>query len=115
MLTYGGKTLSVRAWARELGISRSTIRWRIQNGRTVEQVLSVSIQPVGRRQGGRLLRNSSKNPIYSIWRFMIRRCTDRNSRDFCRYGARGIVVCPRWLSSFDDFANDVGPRPSLTH
>lgn len=42
---------------------------------------------------------------------MITRCTDERNSAFKNYGGRGIIVCDRWLNSFDDFAADMGPRP----
>lgn len=47
---------------------------------------------------------------YSTWCGMIRRCTDKNSRDYHRYGGRGITVCDRW-KSFDNFLADMGEKP----
>src|ERR1700683_3684588 len=48
---------------------------------------------------------------YSAWYGMIRRCTDVDCLDYKYYGARGIVVCERWLS-FPNFLADIGPRPA---
>lgn len=41
----------------------------------------------------------------------IQRCYNPKQRDYRRYGARGIVVCERWLESFDNFLEDMGLRP----
>jgi hypothetical protein len=48
---------------------------------------------------------------YWAWWAMIKRCHNPNSKSFKHYGARGIRVCSRWRSSFEDFIKDVGPRP----
>ena len=45
---------------------------------------------------------------HRIWRFMIARCHDPNSKDWFRYGNRGIKVCARWRTSFDNFWTDMG-------
>lgn len=39
------------------------------------------------------------------------RCCNPNASDFKYYGGRGIVVCDRWLDSFDNFVADMGLRP----
>ena len=40
LLTFGGKTATVSQWAREFGVNRSTIIWRLQNGWPLEQALT---------------------------------------------------------------------------
>ncbi len=54
-------------------------------------------------------------PEYLSWRAMKGRCLYPKAKGFARYGARGIIVCPRWIKSFDRFLRDVGPRPSPLH
>ena len=44
---------------------------------------------------------------YNTWRAMIRRCTVATDKDFPRYGARGVSVCPAWLK-YEQFAADMG-------
>ena len=44
--------------------------------------------------------------IYHIWGGMIRRCTNPNSREYFRYGGRGIKVCTRWRD-FRNFYKDM--------
>jgi hypothetical protein len=54
-------------------------------------------------------------PAKYCWRAMIRRCTQPSHISYPGYGGRGITVCERWLESFDNFLEDVGPRPSPQH
>jgi hypothetical protein len=42
---------------------------------------------------------------------MIQRCTNPRNHRFKDYGARGIIVCEKWRSSFKEFLGDMGPRP----
>ena len=39
LLTFRGKTLSVAAWAEELGLNASTIRVRLHRGKSIEEAL----------------------------------------------------------------------------
>ena len=51
-------------------------------------------------------------PTYDSWRGAINRCHSPTSKDFARYGARGITVCTRWRESFEAFLADMGERPN---
>lgn len=55
------------------------------------------------------------HPLYDIWNTMRQRCYNPKATGFKRYGGRGIKVCDRWLESFWNFVNDIGPRPSPEH
>jgi len=46
---------------------------------------------------------------------MIRRCTQPNSHGYEDYGGRGIAVCERWSTSFENFLADMGTAPSKYH
>lgn len=52
---------------------------------------------------------------WQIYRAMKKRCYDSNQDSYPEYGGRGIVICDRWLSSFNAFVEDMGPRPSPRH
>jgi hypothetical protein len=41
---------------------------------------------------------------------MIQRCTNPNTREYVRYGGRGISICEDWLV-FENFMRDMGERP----
>jgi hypothetical protein len=58
---------------------------------------------------------TSYTPEYRVWCNMKTRCYNTNSKDYARYGARGIIVCERWRTSFANFYTDMGPRPSEWH
>lgn len=57
---------------------------------------------------------SSKEPERDVWNSMWARCSNRESKDWARYGGRGIKVCERW-ESYENFIADMGRRPSDEH
>ena len=48
-----------------------------------------------------------KKSSYNTWRAMIRRCNNPKAKDYCRYGAVGVTVCPEWLD-YLTFEKDMG-------
>jgi hypothetical protein len=48
-----------------------------------------------------------KQPSYNTWRAMLRRCQNPEDKDYLRYGARGITVCPEW-QDYVRFVSDMG-------
>ena len=68
-----------------------------------------------RRESKPNLKHGMKgSPEYSSWVAMNNRCHSHTSKDYPRYGAKGIAVCDRWHKSFEEFYADVGPRPRGT-
>lgn len=57
----------------------------------------------------------SDSPEYRAWCHMKERCNNPTCSIFARYGGRGIRVCKRWDTSFKNFIDDMGPRPSYQH
>lgn len=49
---------------------------------------------------------------YQIWNAMKNRCYLPRCVGWNDYGGRGITVCDRWLSSFDNFIEDMGVCPN---
>jgi hypothetical protein len=55
------------------------------------------------------------NRAYGIWQAMRDRCSNSNRRDYHCYGGKGVKVCERWQSSFENFLADMGePPPKYT-
>src|ERR1700722_18905761 len=40
---------------------------------------------------------------HAAWRNMVQRCVNPKNQAYNSYGGRGIIVCDRWLHSFDNF------------
>lgn len=57
------------------------------------------------------VRSRLRTPEYKVWLSMKTRCYNKKLDIFKSYGARGITVCDRWRKSFDNFLQDMGPRP----
>lgn len=73
------------------------------------QVQSVTVHGLFKAAPG-----SNKNPAFPCWQAMLGRCLVVTHGSYNNYGAKGIKVCDRWLS-FDNFFEDIGPRPSKKH
>lgn len=56
-------------------------------------------------------RIGQREPTHIIWANMKARCYNTNRSDYHQYGGRGITVCDRWLNSYVNFLEDMGPRP----
>ena len=57
----------------------------------------------------------SRTSEYHIWSGIKQRCLDPKHQAYAIYGGAGVKICQRWLASFLDFYNDMGPRPSKEH
>lgn len=98
-LEFRGEKRTLQEWSEMTGLSSRAILRRLQRGWTTEQALSTPLRPV-----------HQKNDLLSLWRAMIRRCTDPNLPSYADYDGRGIAVCDRWLV-FENFCMDVEKRP----
>jgi hypothetical protein len=56
-----------------------------------------------------------RTPEWRIWCGLRNRCNNLNNRSYPDYGGSGIYVCQRWMESFTNFLDDMGPRPSSKH
>jgi hypothetical protein len=56
-----------------------------------------------------------KHPLRDMWLGIRYRCYDPTCADWHRYGGRGIGMCAEWRDNFDQFLQDIGPRPSPEH
>jgi hypothetical protein len=56
-------------------------------------------------------RKGKTKPEYISWQAMKQRCYNTNKESYDNYGGRGIIVCERWINSFENFFEDMGERP----
>lgn len=98
----------------ECGRSKSVRVRSLQSGQTKSCgcLFKEAIKIVGqsRRTHGR-----KKTAEYRIWAGLKSRCYDQQCAQYPRYGGRGIIVCERWVKSFEAFLADMGERPSPAH
>ena len=52
---------------------------------------------------------------YRAWVQIKRRCFNIRSKDYARYGAKGISMDPEYADSFKEWFREVGPAPSPAH
>ena len=110
--TKGGKTQWVCAC--DCGNVVIATGSNLKNGHT--RSCGCLLRETSKRVGlSNITHGMSYSPEYDVWDGMKRRCGDPASKDYERYGAKGITVSPRWLESFENFYADMGPRPSPLH
>ncbi len=63
------------------------------------------------RSEARITHGRTNSSEYAIWRGIKRRCYNPKNEAFSDYGGRGITMCERWLTSFENFFEDMGERP----
>ena len=54
------------------------------------------------------MKDNHVNRLKSIFKSMNDRCYNSNKENYSRYGGRGITVCDRWRTSFENFYEDMG-------
>ena len=55
--------------------------------------------------------NDKSSREVSTYHGMKSRCYNPNDIKYSLYGGRGVKVCDRWLESFENFYEDMGPKP----
>lgn len=68
-----------------------------------------------RSRKSRLTHGMRNSLEYGTWCSIKRRCYNPNQQNYERYGGRGIRMCDRWLNSFENFYEDMGPKPTHNH
>lgn len=52
---------------------------------------------------GHITHGESGTRLYAIWNNMRERCRNPKTREYPRYGGRGIKVCDEWMNDFQAF------------
>ena len=52
--------------------------------------------------------------VYKAWDSMKQRCNNQRSKNYGRYGGRGISICALW-NKFENFLEDMGCPPTKNH
>lgn len=67
---------------------------------------------MGKTNAGNGTHGMWESPEYRAWQAMKSRCYTLSCREHRNYMDRGIVVCDRWINSFENFFEDMGKKPS---
>lgn len=112
---FQGESMCASEAARRIGVNAGFLVERFKLGETIEAIAAriecrkafAARRPYAQR--------SMREKTYGCWKGMVSRCHDSTNKSFARYGMRGVLVCPRWRNSFENFLDDVGIRPSTEH
>jgi len=81
--------------------------------------LNIETRPISLAKGHNIRANGAINnkDEYRCYQHMKSRCYTPTDAKYKNYGARGIIVCERWLNTngFKNFLLDMGKRPSKSH
>src|SRR5215831_3232648 len=112
--SFGRWTVLAKAYVHE----RQGVYWRCRcKCGVVRDVRGYHLRAGATKSCGCLVVKHGHNRVgrvtreYRSWQGMMARCENRNTRDFVRYGGRGIKVCKRWRNSFPLFLADMGHCP----
>jgi len=67
------------------------------------------------RTYGHQTEQQKRKTLYNAWNTMRHACNNPRHVGWKSYGARGITVCKTWLTSFEQFVEDMGPKPTPHH
>lgn len=100
----------------DCGKYKTTIASRLKLGTTKScGCYQLEVSRSIRTTHGESLRTDSCTSEYVAWHSMRQRCRDKNHKFYRHYGGRGIAVCDRWISSYENFLADMGRKPTPNH
>ncbi len=95
----------------ECGVVKEVQRVALLNGKTKSCGCQSRRMIAESRTSHGASTTNGRTPEYRAWLAMKNRCSSPKSQQWGNYGGRGITVCERWLNSFENFLEDMGPRP----
>jgi hypothetical protein len=89
------------------GTEKTILSYRLAQG------LTRSCGCLQRKTASQMAKTHGKSGTteYRIWIQMIQRCENPKHPHYDKYGGRGVKVCERWRTSFENFFEDMGTRP----
>lgn len=99
----------------DCGEVRKVYKCHLTAGRTSSCGCQKSVAISANRARHGAARRAGRAPEYGVWKGLIARCCNPTTRNFHRYGGRGITACERWRNDFEAFLTDVGQRPTKDH
>jgi hypothetical protein len=88
------------------GKTRAVPEYRLKGGYTK----SCGCLKRGQNPPIRIKHGMSSYSGFKVWESMMRRCFNKNDKDYPSYGGRGITVCDKWKNPAN-FAKDMGEKP----
>jgi hypothetical protein len=95
-----GNSVDIMIKSVRLGITKSCGCYHIEQSKIRKTRLA-------HNQSGKKTRTKE----YNTWSGMKYRCYNPKCNRWSSYGGRGIIVCDRWLNSFENFYADMGKKP----
>ena len=80
-------------------------RGNLIDGRT-KSCGCLRVEQINKHRRSTITHGDSKMRLYSIWKSMIRRCTNKKDKNYKTYGNKGIIVFQEWreYSCFKEWA-----------
>ena len=96
------------------GQSRRYIRGHVRRGKVSNASGAGYFKPGHLGYTSALIHGLSETREYKSYTMARDRCINPKNPSWARYGGRGVIMCDRWLKSFESFLVDMGSRPANT-
>lgn len=114
IISFAGLKSKVRMWNCKCtcGNNVAVSQYNLNDGQTKSCgcLMRERLSKASTRHG-----EAKKTKEYKTWAGIKYRCYCKTDKRFSDYGGRGIIVCDRWLHSFENFLADMGRAPSPKH